>query len=112
MSQLKTMQDDHFCYLLAVIGREQRATFCADCGCVAGGAEDGLHVWLDLPAYWHSSPLASAAASSGIAVTPWLRDRAGFQAGRERSLPASLRPSWKFRLIRKSCTRPADSSST
>lgn len=34
------------------------------------GAEDGLHVWLELPAYWNSSQLAHAAASSGIAVTP------------------------------------------
>jgi DNA-binding transcriptional MocR family regulator len=34
------------------------------------GAGDGLHVWLELPAYWSSSQLASAAASEGIAVTP------------------------------------------
>ena len=35
-----------------------------------GGADDGLHVWLELPAYWNSSQLARAAASYGIAVTP------------------------------------------
>jgi len=34
------------------------------------GAGDGLHVWLELPAYWHSAQLARAAASDGIAVTP------------------------------------------
>lgn len=34
------------------------------------GAEDGLHVWLELPAYWNSLQLASAAGSEGIAVTP------------------------------------------
>jgi len=34
------------------------------------GAGDGLHVWLELPAYWNSSQLARAAASEGIAVTP------------------------------------------
>jgi DNA-binding transcriptional MocR family regulator len=34
------------------------------------GFGDGLHVWLELPAYWSSSQLARAAASSGIAVTP------------------------------------------
>jgi DNA-binding transcriptional MocR family regulator len=34
------------------------------------GFGDGLHVWLELPAYWHSSQLARAAASYGIAVTP------------------------------------------
>lgn len=35
-----------------------------------GGAGDGLHVWLELPAYWNSSELARAADSEGIAVTP------------------------------------------
>lgn len=35
-----------------------------------GGAGDGLHVWLELPAYWHSPELARAANSEGIAVTP------------------------------------------
>lgn len=35
-----------------------------------GGAGDGLHVWLPLPAYWNSSQLARAAGSEGIAVTP------------------------------------------
>ena len=34
------------------------------------GLGDGLHVWLELPAYWNSSQLARAAASEGIAVTP------------------------------------------
>jgi DNA-binding transcriptional MocR family regulator len=34
------------------------------------GAGDGLHVWLELPAYWHSSQLARAADSEGISVTP------------------------------------------
>ncbi|UMR33382.1 PLP-dependent aminotransferase family protein [Massilia sp. MB5] len=34
------------------------------------GAGDGLHVWLELPAYWSSSQLARAADSEGIAVTP------------------------------------------
>jgi len=34
------------------------------------GTGDGLHVWLELPAYWNSSQLARAAASEGIAVTP------------------------------------------
>lgn len=34
------------------------------------GTGDGLHVWLELPAYWSSSQLARAAESEGIAVTP------------------------------------------
>ncbi|MGX4641402.1 aminotransferase-like domain-containing protein [Massilia sp. SYSU DXS3249] len=34
------------------------------------GSGDGLHVWLELPAYWNSSQLARAADSEGIAVTP------------------------------------------
>ncbi len=34
------------------------------------GAGDGLHVWLELPAYWNCSQLARAADSEGIAVTP------------------------------------------
>ncbi len=34
------------------------------------GAGDGLHVWLELPAYWNSSQLARAAGCEGIAVTP------------------------------------------
>lgn len=34
------------------------------------GAGDGLHVWLELPAYWNSSQLARAADKEGIAVTP------------------------------------------
>jgi DNA-binding transcriptional MocR family regulator len=35
-----------------------------------GGTGDGLHVWIELPAYWNSSQLARAADSEGIAVTP------------------------------------------
>jgi len=35
-----------------------------------GGAGDGLHVWLELPAYWTSAQLARAAEGEGIAVTP------------------------------------------
>ena len=35
-----------------------------------GGTGDGLHVWLELPAYWNSSQLARAADSEGIAVMP------------------------------------------
>lgn len=34
------------------------------------GAGDGLHVWLELPAYWTASQLARAAERAGIAVTP------------------------------------------
>lgn len=34
------------------------------------GGGDGLHVWLELPAYWNSSQLARAAGSGGTAVTP------------------------------------------
>jgi DNA-binding transcriptional MocR family regulator len=34
------------------------------------GTGDGLHVWLELPAYWTSSQLARAADNEGIAVTP------------------------------------------
>ncbi len=34
------------------------------------GSGDGLHAWLELPAYWNSSQLARAADSEGIAVTP------------------------------------------
>jgi DNA-binding transcriptional MocR family regulator len=34
------------------------------------GAGDGLHVWLELPAYWTSAQLAHAADGEGIAVTP------------------------------------------
>lgn len=67
------------------------------------GGGDGLHVWLELPAYWHSSQLARAADSEGIAVTPAeafatgsgsvnairislgsIRDRARLQAGLQR----------------------------
>ncbi|WP_295993166.1 PLP-dependent aminotransferase family protein [Rugamonas sp.] len=34
------------------------------------GLGDGLHVWLELPAYWPPSQLARAADREGIAVTP------------------------------------------
>jgi len=34
------------------------------------GAGDGLHVWLELPAYWNPSQFARAADSEGIVVTP------------------------------------------
>jgi len=34
------------------------------------GLGDGLHVWLELPAYWNSAQLARAAEDEGIAVTP------------------------------------------
>lgn len=34
------------------------------------GAGDGLHVWLELPAYWNPSQLAHVAGNEGIAVTP------------------------------------------
>jgi DNA-binding transcriptional MocR family regulator len=34
------------------------------------GAGDGLHVWLELPAYWNPSQFAHAADREGIAVTP------------------------------------------
>ena len=34
------------------------------------GAGDGLHVWLELPAYWQSYQLARAADREGLAVTP------------------------------------------
>ena len=68
-----------------------------------GGAGDGLHVWLELPAYWTSLQLARAADSEGIAVTPAeafatgggstnairiclgsIKDRARLQAGLQR----------------------------
>ncbi|MFC4932181.1 aminotransferase-like domain-containing protein [Massilia sp. GCM10023247] len=68
-----------------------------------GGTGDGLHVWLELPAYWNSSQLARAADREGIAVTPAeafasgsgpvnairislgsIRDRALLQAGLQR----------------------------
>lgn len=34
------------------------------------GAGDGLHVWLELPAYWTAAQFTLAADSEGIAVTP------------------------------------------
>ena len=68
-----------------------------------GGAGDGLHVWLELPAYWSAAQLARAADSEGLAVTPAeafatgagamnairislgsINDRGGLQAGLQR----------------------------
>jgi DNA-binding transcriptional MocR family regulator len=34
------------------------------------GAGDGLHVWLELPAYWNPYQLSRAAEREGLAVTP------------------------------------------
>lgn len=34
------------------------------------GAGDGLHVWVELPAYWQSYQLARAAEKEGLTVTP------------------------------------------
>ncbi|MEW7848682.1 PLP-dependent aminotransferase family protein [Massilia aurea] len=34
------------------------------------GTGDGLHVWLELPAYWNAAQLAHVAGREGIAVTP------------------------------------------
>jgi DNA-binding transcriptional MocR family regulator len=67
------------------------------------GLGDGLHVWLELPAYWNCAQLARVAASEGIAVTPApafanggvcvnairislgsIKDRGRFQAGLQR----------------------------
>lgn len=67
------------------------------------GAGDGLHVWLELPAYWRSYQLARAADREGLAVTPAeafatgaetvnairislgsIKDRARLQAGLQR----------------------------
>ncbi|THC43405.1 PLP-dependent aminotransferase family protein [Massilia sp. Mn16-1_5] len=59
--------------LLAGVGKETRLRHRMARDILAGrygGAGDGLHVWLALPAYWHSAQLAGAAASYGIAVTP------------------------------------------
>ena len=42
-------------------------------GVLAGryrGAGDGLHVWIELPAYWQPYQLARAADKEGLAVTP------------------------------------------
>ncbi|NIA52989.1 PLP-dependent aminotransferase family protein [Massilia sp. TW-1] len=68
-----------------------------------GGAGDGLHVWIELPAYWTSAQLARAAEGEGIAVTPAeafatgagsvnairislgsIKDRGGLRAGLQR----------------------------
>ncbi|XLZ70644.1 PLP-dependent aminotransferase family protein [Massilia sp. SR12] len=67
------------------------------------GAGDGLHVWLELPAYWTPAQLVRAADSEGIAITPAeafatgsgtvnairislgsIKDRARLQAGLQR----------------------------
>lgn len=68
-----------------------------------GGAGDGLHVWLELPAYWNAFQLARAADREGLTVTPAeafatgtesanairislgsIKDRAQLQAGLQR----------------------------
>ncbi len=59
--------------LLAGVRKEARLRHRMARDILAGrysGAGDGLHVWLELPAYWNSSQLARAADSEGIAVTP------------------------------------------
>lgn len=59
--------------LLAGVHKEARLRHRMARDILAGrysGAGDGLHVWLELPAYWNSSQLARAADSEGIAVTP------------------------------------------
>ena len=59
--------------LLAGVRKEARLRHRMARDILAGrysGLGDGLHVWIELPAYWNSSQLARAAASSGIAVTP------------------------------------------
>ena len=59
--------------LLAGISKEARLRQRMARDILAGrgsGLGDGLHVWLELPAYWNSSQLARAADSEGIAVTP------------------------------------------
>ena len=59
--------------LLAGVRKEARLRHRMARDILAGrysGAGDGLHVWLELPAYWHSSQLARAAENEGIAVTP------------------------------------------
>ncbi|WP_036217751.1 PLP-dependent aminotransferase family protein [Massilia sp. LC238] len=59
--------------LLAGVRREARLRHRMARDILAGrysGAGDGLHVWLELPAYWNSAQLARAADSEGIAVTP------------------------------------------
>lgn len=59
--------------LLAGVRREARLRHRMARDILAGrysGSGDGLHVWLELPAYWNSTLLARAADSEGIAVTP------------------------------------------
>ncbi|MBP1204669.1 DNA-binding transcriptional MocR family regulator [Duganella sp. 1411] len=59
--------------LMQGVRNEARLRHCMARDILAGrynGAGDGLHVWLELPAYWNSSQLARAADSEGIAVTP------------------------------------------
>jgi DNA-binding transcriptional MocR family regulator len=58
--------------LMAGVSKEARLRHRMARDILAGrysGAGDGLHVWLELPAYWNSSQLARAADSEGIAVT-------------------------------------------
>jgi DNA-binding transcriptional MocR family regulator len=59
--------------LLAGVRKEARLRHRMARDVLAGrysGPGDGLHIWLELPAYWNSAQLARAAASDGIAVTP------------------------------------------
>ncbi|MCS0598865.1 aminotransferase-like domain-containing protein [Massilia agri] len=59
--------------LLAGVRKEARLRHRMARDILAGrysGLGDGLHVWLELPAYWSSAQLARAADSEGIAVTP------------------------------------------
>ena len=59
--------------LMQGVRNEARLRHCMARDILAGrynGAGDGLHVWLELPAYWNSSQLARAADSEGIAVMP------------------------------------------
>jgi len=105
--------------LLAGVRKEARLRHRMTRDILAGrysGAEDGLHVWLELPAYWNSSQLARAADSYGIAVTPAeafattgsgsvnairislgsIKDRGRLQAGLQRLSHLLARPPGSF----------------
>jgi DNA-binding transcriptional MocR family regulator len=59
--------------LMAGVRREARLRQRMAHAVLAGrdkGLGDGLHVWLELPAYWNAAQLARAAETEGIAVTP------------------------------------------
>lgn len=59
--------------LLAGVRDEARRRHRLAQGVLAGryeGVGDGLHVWLELPAYWNPYQLARAAAREGLVVTP------------------------------------------